>query len=164
MPQSSKAWFLIALRVGAIATASTVGLLLIGTFLNVAAYRSKLIPPIRVIPSAESVGNDYLQAIIQKQPHYIEGDNGCVHAQFVKDIAQYGGAEVQNVAVKEQWDSGNSDAQLEVTSIKFDYRSTTEASWQSGEIRLLTATNQERNQSLWDALPFRRIHCAGPGV
>jgi hypothetical protein len=155
---------LISLKIGAIAIAGIGGLLLIGTLLNFASYRSKLIPPIRVIPSAESIGHDYLQAVIQKNHNYIGGDNGCVHAQFVKDIVQYGGAEVKNIVVKEQWDSGNSDAQFEVTSIRFDYRSTAKPSWQSGEIRLLTATNQEVGESLWNALPFRRIHCAGPGV
>jgi hypothetical protein len=164
MIQSFKAWFLILLKIGAITTISIVVLLLVGTLLNLASYRSKLVPPIRVLPSAESIGHEYLQAVTQKNHHYIAEDKTCVHGQLLQDIAQYGGAEVQNIVVSAKWNSVNSDSLIEVTSIRFDYHSAANPSWQSSEIRLLTATNLESSESLLDALPFRRIHCAGPGV
>jgi hypothetical protein len=164
MIQISKVWFFLLLKIGAIALISLVVLLSIGTLLNLVSYRSKLVPPIRVVPSAESVGREYLQAVIQKKHHYISENRQCVHNQLLRDIAQYGDAEVQNIIVGVKWNSGNSDSLIEVTSIKFDYRSVANSSWQRGEIRLLTTTNLEPNESLQDALPFRRIHCAGAGV
>jgi hypothetical protein len=164
MIQSYKAWFLILLKIGATTTVSIVVLLLVGTLLNLVSYRSKLVPPIRVIPSAESIGHEYLQAITQKNYQYIAEDKECVHGQLLQDIAQYGGAEVQNIVVSAEWLSGNSNSLIEVTSIRFDHRSAANPSWQNGEIRLLTATNLESSESLLDALPFRQIYCAGPGV
>jgi hypothetical protein len=164
MMQSFKMWFLLLLKIGASATISLLLLLSLGTLLNLASYRSKVLPPIRVIPNAERIGHEYLQAVIQKNHNYIAEGRDCVHSQLLQDIAQYGGAEVQNIIVSVKWDSGNGDAQFEVTSIRFDHRSAANPSWQSGEIRLLTATNMDRSESLMDALPFRRIHCAGPGV
>ncbi|WP_180977034.1 hypothetical protein [Fischerella thermalis] len=41
-----------------------------------------------------------------------------------------------------------------VTSIKFEYRYSTKTPWQMSEIRLMTATNLERNNSVCDALAF----------
>lgn len=164
MLQLYKSWFFVLLKIGSIAIFGMVGLLLLGTLLNLVSYRSKVVPPIRVIPSAESLGHEYLQAVTQKNRNYIAEDNECVLAQLLQDISQYDGAEVHNIVVSAKWESGNSNHQFEVTSIRFDYRSPRNRSWQSGEIRLLTATNLERNDSLLDALPFRRIHCAGPGV
>lgn len=147
-----------------IAIFGMVGFLLIGTLLNLVSYRSKLVPPIRIIPSSESLGHEYLQAVIQKNRNYIAEDNECVYAQFLQYIDRYDGAKVHNIVISTKWESGNSDRQFEVTSISFDYRFARNPSWQSGEIRLLTATNLESNDSLLDALPFRRIHCAGPGI
>jgi hypothetical protein len=164
MIQSFKAWFFILFRIGAITTINVVVFLLIGTVLNFASYRSKLIPPIRVMPSPESIGREYLQAVTQKNHNYIAEENGCVHSHLLEDIAQYGGAEVRNIVVSAEWDSGNSNSLIEVTSIRFDYRSAANSSWQNDEIRLLTATNLESNESLLDALPFQRIYCEGPGV
>jgi hypothetical protein len=164
MPQSSKARFFLLLKIGSIAIFGMVGLLLVGTLLNLVSYRSKVVPPINVIPSAESIGYEYLQAVTQKNSNYIPEDNECVHAQLLKDITQYDGAKVRNTVVNTKWESGNSDHQFEVTSIRFDYRFPRNPSWQNGEIRLLTATNLERGNSLLDALPFRRIHCAGAGI
>jgi hypothetical protein len=164
MIPSVKVCVLSLLKIGAIATVSLAILISIGALLNLFAYRSKLVSPIRVIPSAQRIGYEYLQAVTQKYHNYITEDKTCVRAQLRQDIDRYGGAEVQNIVVSVKWDSGNSDAQMEITSIEFDYRFAANSFWKSGEIRLLTATNLERSESLIDALPFRRIHCAGPGV
>jgi hypothetical protein len=164
MTRSLKAWVFLLLKIASGAIFGVVLLFLVGTLLNFVSYRSKLVPPIRVIPSAESIGHEYLQTVIQRNRNYIAEDNECVHAQLLHDIAQYDGAKVHNIVVSAKWESGNSDHQFEVTSIRFDYHFPRNPSWQRGEIRLLTATNQEGNDSLVDALPFRRIHCAGPGV
>jgi hypothetical protein len=141
-----------------------VGLPLIGTLLNFLSYRSLLPPVIVIMPSPESLGREYLQAVAQKNYNYISGDSGCARGQLLQDIAKYDGAEIGNIVVSAQWMSGNSDHQFEVTSIRFDYRFPKNPSWKSDEVRLMTATNLERSNSLLDALPFRRIYCAGPGV
>jgi hypothetical protein len=151
------------LKIGLISIFGMVGLLLIGTLLNFLSYRSVL-PVIVIMPSPESLGREYLQAVAQKNYNYISGDSGCARGQLLQDIAKYDGAEIGNIVVSAQWMSGNSDHQFEVTSIRFDYRFPKNPSWKSDEVRLMTATNLERGNSLLDALPFRRIHCAGPGV
>jgi hypothetical protein len=166
MLQSSKIWLFVFLKISLGAILSIVGLLLIGILLNLVSYRTP-IRPTKIIPSAERLGHEYLQAVIQKNSNYIgkdNEDNQCAHGQLLRNIAQYDGAEVRNIVASGQWESGNSDHQFEVTSIRFDYRFPRNPSWQSGEIRLMTATNLLPNASLLDALPIRRIHCAGPGV
>jgi hypothetical protein len=155
--------FFAFLKIGLVSIFGMVGLLLIGTLLNFLSYRSAL-PIIVIMPSPESLGREYLQAVAQKNHNYISGDSGCARGQLLQDIAKYDGAEIGNIVVSAQWMSGNSDHQFEVTSIRFDYRFPKNPSWKSDEIRLMTATNLERNNSLLDALPFRRIHCAGSGV
>lgn len=163
---ASKAFFAF-LKIGLISIFGMAGLLLIGILFNFLSYRSELPPVIVITPSAESLGREYLQAVAQKNQNYIsEGseDSGCARGQLLRDIAKYGGAEIGNIVVSAQWMSGNSDHQFEVTSIRFDYRFPKNPSWKSDEIRLMTATNLERSNSLLDALPFRRIYCAGLGV
>jgi hypothetical protein len=163
MLHASKAFFFAFLKIGLISIFGMVGLLLIGTLLNFLSYRSVL-PVIVITPSPESLGREYLQAVVQKNHNYISEDSGCARGQLLRDIAKYDGAEIRNIVVSAQWMSGNSDHQFEVTSIRFDYRFPKNPSWKSDEVRLMTATNLERSNSLLDALPFRRIHCAGPGV
>jgi hypothetical protein len=121
MLESSKAWFLGFLKIGLIAIFGMVGLLLVGTLLNLASYHSKVVPPIRVIPSAESLGHEYLQAVTQKNRNYISEDNECVHGQLFQDTILYGGAKVHNIVGSAKWNSGNSNRQFEVTSIRFNY-------------------------------------------
>ncbi|PMB42886.1 hypothetical protein CEN40_17060 [Fischerella thermalis CCMEE 5205] len=61
---------------------------------------------------------------------------------------------MRNASVVTEWHSGNGNHQFEVTSIKFEYRYSTKTPWQMSEIRLMTATNLERNNSVCDALAF----------
>ncbi|GAP94181.1 hypothetical protein [Leptolyngbya sp. NIES-2104] len=93
---------------------------------------------------------------------YVAVTGRIVREQLSREIAQYGGAELRNVSIRSEWHSGNSDHQFEVTSIQFEYR--LKPQWQTAETRLMTATNLERTNSLVNALPFRRIYCAGSAV
>ncbi|WP_427160930.1 hypothetical protein ACQFX9_04695 [Aliinostoc sp. HNIBRCY26] len=161
MLQSLKKWLLIVLKIGTIATVVLLVIVGFGTLYNLASYKSKLGLFILRIPSAESIGQEYLQAVIQKNRDYIADDQECSHSALLGHITKYGGAEVRNTAIVADWHSGNGDHTFEITVIKFEYRYSQTASWKPGEIRLMTATNLERSNSLPDALPFRRIHCGG---
>jgi hypothetical protein len=161
MSQSMKEGLCIFLKIGAIAMGGFVGLVAVGTFLNLVSYHNKLGGPyVLPIPSAESIGREYLQTVIQRNRDRIADDGTCVHGQLLQNIAQYGGAEVRNVSVVARWNSGNGDHQFEVTSIKFEHRYPT-TSWKMDELQLMTATNLERKNVLQDALPFRKIFCGG---
>ena len=162
MLQSLKKWLFILLKIGTIATGGLLVIVGFATCGNLVSYKSKLPGPfILAIPSAESFGQEYLQAVIQKNRNYIADHQECGHSTLLEHITQYGGTEVRNTAIVADWHSGNGDHTFEVTVIKFEYRYSQTASWKPGEIRLMTATNLERINSLSDALPFRRIHCGG---
>lgn len=165
MLQSLKKWLFIFLKTGTIVTGGLAAIVGVGTLFNLVSYKSKLPSPIILpLPSAEGIGREYLQAVIQKNENYIDDNQDCVHSLLIEHITQYGGTEVRNPSISVQWDSGNGDHQFEVTAIKFEYLDSTKKTWQMGEIRLLTATNVERSNYLPDVLPFRRIHCVGAGI
>lgn len=162
MVQLIKKLLVILLKTGIIATCGLLGIIILGTLLNLVSYRSKLIGYVVLpIPSAESIGREYLLAVIQKNRNYITQEQECLHSTLLQDITQYGGADVQNLAITTELHSGNGDHHFEVTWVKFEYRYSTQLPWKPSEIRLMTATNLERKNSLPDALPFRRIVCGG---
>ncbi|PMB17776.1 hypothetical protein [Fischerella thermalis] len=107
MLESFKQWLLILLKTGPIAIGGLVGIVVVGTLLNLASYRNKLGPVILPIPSAEIIGREYLQAVTQENRNYIAEDEKCVQGQLLQDIAKYGGTEVRNVSVVTEWHSGN---------------------------------------------------------
>ena len=167
-----RSYLLFLLKISVAAIASLPVLIVLGTFLNLASYRNDLISPFMLpIPSGEEIGRAYLLAVIQQDFDHIRGKNqvpltkqqNCSHQQLLRDIEQYGSSQVRNIVVTTEFHSGNSDHQFEVTLIRFKYRISPNNSWQASEIRLMTATNLERGNTLKDALPFRRIFCGGTG-
>ena len=167
-----KSYLPLPLKISLAAIASLLVIIVLGTLLNFAFYRNDLISPfIFPIPSAKGIGRAYLLAVLQKDFDHIRGkhhvslskEQNCSHQQLLSDIEQYGSSQVRNIAITTEFYSGNSDHQFEVTSIRFKYRISPDNLWQVGEIRLMTATNLERGNTLKDALPFRRIFCGGAG-
>ena len=120
MPKPLKKWLLILLKTGMITSIFTGGIVLVGLLVNFASYRNKLIPPfIFPIPSAESIGRRYLQAVAQENLNYLSEDKACVHSQLRQHITQYGDTELQYIAASAEWYSGNNDHQYELTTVTF---------------------------------------------
>jgi hypothetical protein len=151
----SQKWQSIYLKIVAVTFGSSLGIIFLGTGLNI--FFGPVVLP---IPSANSIGRDYLNAVIQKDRHYSK--NACVQSALDRDIDQYSDIqEVRNISVKSTWKSGNGDHFFETTDIMFEYRHPKEPKWQKGQIFIMTASNLLRGDALADVLPFRRIICAG---
>lgn len=144
-------WRKICLQATAFTSGGLITFLFLSTFINALSYRS-FRPIILPIPNAESIGRNYLQAVMQKQPSYPCSDDESM-------IKQFGGAQTRNISVNAKWQSGNSDHEFEITTIKFEYRHQSNNPWQKGEIQLMTVSNSEGRRSWQDNLPFRRLIC-----
>jgi hypothetical protein len=127
-----------------------VGLLVISWFFHA---------PILLFPSADRIGRDYLDRIIDMDLDGIaamakdDENRECVRAEGEDGIVAYGGVKVRNVSVSTRSGEG-SDDRIEWTIVNFEYRQSHGDSWRSGEITIMT--NNRYNSLLW-----RSLNCIG---
>jgi hypothetical protein len=95
-------------------------------------------------PPTETLASRYLHAVINGDVEAATGlagsEVGCrriLQEDIRMDIAQFGGAEIQNVTI-EVLGGGGSDDEIEVAIVRFEYREPSQSEWQRGEMCLLT--------------------------
>ncbi|MCP4359259.1 MAG: hypothetical protein GY796_14700 [Chloroflexi bacterium] len=95
-------------------------------------------------PSSKTIANRYLNAIINEDfgaaidlAQYNAYCQIALHRDAILDIEKYGGAEIQNVVIEMQHNTG-SDDQLQFARVTFEYRHPDNPQLQQGEMLLVT--------------------------
>jgi hypothetical protein len=93
-------------------------------------------------PSTYAIADQYLKAVIDEnyEAAIKLGRSYCqeaVQETALRDIEQFGRAEIRNVVAEVRASTG-SDDEIQFAEIKFEYRKRAQTEWQSGKLRVLT--------------------------
>lgn len=111
---------------------------------------------IRSYPSTTHLAKQYLYAVVDSDKNQAArlADFGCkepVRNDAREDSHEFGDAEIRNVSVRVENGTG-SDTEVEFAWVNFEYRKNSQASWQSGEVRVMTD---------FEGIGMRHLFCGG---
>ncbi len=138
----------IALKLSIFTTVILLSIVILSTIFNLVLGYRGLGDIILPFPTAEMVARDYLDKLVR-------GDTKQL-TELVPDYQKYRGAEIRNFQVTTESLAGNSDHYFELTTATFQYRDPI-GGWQFATFTLMTDSNVERQNSLMDSLPFRKV-------
>lgn len=138
----------IARKLSIFTIVMSLSIVILSTIFNLVLGYRGLGDIILPFPTAEMVARDYLDRVVRGDTKHLR--------DLIPDYQKYRGAEIRNFEVTTESLAGNSNHYFELTTATFQYRDRN-GSWQFATFTLMTDSNVERQNSLMDSLPFRKV-------